>query len=318
MKLPAVCALSLCFLFAGLLPAADQQLVGMLMPDAKVVAGINVEQARNSPFGQFLLSRISGEDQGLSHLTAVTGFDPRRDLSEILMGTIGQPGEKGLVLAKGNFDAQRILAAARTAGHSIESYKGVELLTGKEESMVHAAAFLDNSIAVAGDVDNVKAAIDRRNSRGSIDPALAARIDQLSASEDAWSVSIVPLAALTNQHVPDSRLNGMLNSDVVKTIQQTSGGIKFGAIIQLSAEAVTRNAQDATALADVVRFLANMVQMNTPQAGQAAVTALVQSLNVKADGNTVKVGLAIPEDQFEKVMRSTEHKKTSLHTDSEL
>ena len=318
MKLPTVCALSLCFLFAGLLPAADQQLVGMLMPDAKVVAGINVEQARNSPFGQFLLSRIPSEDQGLSHLTAVTGFDPRRDLSEILMGTIGQPGEKGLVLAKGNFDAQRILAAARTAGHSIESYKGVELLTGKEDSMVHAAAFLDNSIAVAGDLDNVKAAIDRRNSRGSIDPALAARIDQLSASEDAWSVSIVPLAALTNQHVPDTRLNGMLNSDVVKTIQQTSGGIKFGAIIQLSAEAVTRNAQDATALADVVRFLASMVQMNTPQAGQAAVTALVQSLNVKADGNTVKVGLAIPEDQFEKVMRSTEHKKTSLHTGSEL
>ena len=92
----------------------------------------------------------------------------------------------------------------------------------------------------------------------------------------------------------------------------------FGAIIQLSAEAVTRTAQDATALADVVRFLASMVQMNTPQAGQAAVTALVQSLNVKADGNTVKVGLAIPEDQFEKVMRSSEHKKTSLHIGSEL
>ena len=318
MKLPTVCTPSLCFLFAGLLPAADQQLVGMLMPDAKVVAGINVEQAKNSPFGQFLLSRIPNEDHGLSHLTAATGFDPRRDLSEILMGTIGQPGEKGLVLAKGNFDAQRILAAARTAGHTVESYKGVELLTGKEDSIVHAVAFLENSIAVAGDADNVKAAIDRRNSSRSIDPALAARIDQLSASEDAWSVSMVPLAALTNQNVPDTKLNGMLNSDVVKTIQQTSGGIKFGAIIQLSAEAVTRSAQDATALADVVRFLANMVQMNTPQAGQAAVTALVQSLNVKADGNTVKVGLAIPEDQFEKVMRSSGHKKTSLHIGSEL
>jgi len=318
MKLPTVCTLSLCFLFAGLLPAADQQLVVMLMPDAKVVAGINVEQAKNSPFGQFLLLRIPNEDHGLSHLTAATGFDPRRDLSEILMGTIGQPGEKGLVLAKGNFDAQRILAAARTAGHTVESYKGVELLTGKEDSIVHAVAFLDNSIAVAGDADNVKAAIDRRNSSRSIDPALAARIDQLSASEDAWSVSMVPLAALTNQNVPDTKLNGMLNSDIVKTIQQTSGGIKFGAIIQLSAEAVTRSAQDATALADVVRFLANMVQMNTPQAGQAAVTALVQSLNVKADGNTVKVGLAIPEDQFEKVMRSSEHKKTSLHIGSEL
>src|SRR5437879_12970603 len=112
-------------------------------------------------------------------------------------------------------------------------------------------------------------------------PARAARIGQLSAAEDAWPVSMVPLAALTNQNVPDTKLNGMLNSDIVKTIQQTSGGIKFGSIIQLSAEAVTRSAQDATALADVVRFLANMVQMTTPQAGQAAATALVQSLNVQ-------------------------------------
>jgi hypothetical protein len=309
MKLRMVCAAVIVLAAAGLVPAADQQLLGLLMPDAKVVAGLNVEQAKNSPFGQFLLSRIQSDDEGLQKLTTLTGFDPRRDLREVLMASVGQPGHKGLVVARGTFDAAKILDAARAAGHSSESYKGIEILTGKDDSLTHAVAFLDGSIAIAGDADSVKAAIDRRTKASSLDPALAVKVGQLSTSLDAWSVSIVPFAALAGQHVPDMRLNGMLNSDVLKSVQQTSGGVKFGAIIQLSVEAVARNEKDATALADVVRFLGSMVQSNAPNAGAAAITSLVQSLDVKADGSTVKVGLAIPEDQLENVLRSAEHKK---------
>ena len=88
------------------------------MPDVKVVAGVNVDQAKNSPFGQFMLSRMQAGEGGLGKLTGATGFDPRRDLREILMGTVGQPGQKGLVLARGTFDATRIFEAARSAGQS--------------------------------------------------------------------------------------------------------------------------------------------------------------------------------------------------------
>jgi hypothetical protein len=309
MKLRMLSAAVVVLAAASLAPAADQQLMGLLMPDAKVVAGLNVEQARNSPFGQFLLSRIQSDDQGLQKLTTLTGFDPRRDLREVLMASVGQPGHKGLVVARGTFDAAKILDAARAAGHTSESYKGIEILTGKDDSLTHAVAFLDGSIAIAGDAESVKAAIDRRTAASSLDPALAVKVGQLSTSLDAWSVSIVPFASLAGQHVPDMRLNGMLNSDVLKNVQQTSGGVKFGAIIQLSVEAVARNEKDATALADVVRFLGSMVQSNAPNAGAAAITSLVQSLNVKADGSTVKVGLAIPEDQLENVLRSAQHKK---------
>ena len=100
MKVRAVYPAIALLLFSGLLPAADQQLMNLLMPDAKVVAGVNVDQAKNSPFGQFMLSRMQAGDGGLGKLTGATGFDPRRDLREILMGTVGQPGQKGLVLAR--------------------------------------------------------------------------------------------------------------------------------------------------------------------------------------------------------------------------
>jgi hypothetical protein len=287
-------------LMAGLLSAADRQLVNLLMPDAKVVAGINVDQARNSTLGQFLLSHMQNGDEGFAKLAATTGFDPRRDLREVLMGTVGHSGQQGLVLARGTFDAARIFAAARLGGHTVETYNGVDILTGKDDSLTHAVTFLDGSIAVAGDLSSVHGAIDRHSAANSaLDLTLAAKIDQLSNSLDAWSVSMVPLAALANQKMPDTRLNGILNTDVVKSILQTSGGIKLGAIIQLSGEVVARSGKDATALADVVRFLGTMVQSNAPAASAAAITALVQSLDVKADGNTVKVALAIPEQQIE-------------------
>ena len=310
MKLRAVYPAIALMLFSGLLSAADQQPVNLLMPDAKVVAGINVDQAKNSPFGQFMLSRMQAGEDGLGKLTGATGFDPRRDLREILMGTVGQPGQKGLVLARGTFDAARILDAAHTAGQTVENYKGVDILTGKEDSTTHALAFLDGSIAIAGDLDNVHGAIDRRSGNNSLNPALAAKVGLLSNSLDAWSVSTVPMAALANEKLPDTKLNGLLNSDVLKNVTQTSGGIKFGAMIQFSAEAVARSDKDATALADVVRFLGNMVQANAPTASAAAVTSLIQSLDVKTDGSTVKLALAIPEDQLEKLMQSVHGKGT--------
>ena len=261
-------------LFATLLPAVDQQLMSLLMPDAKVVAGLNVDQAKNSPFGQFLLSRVQNGDAGLGKLTAVTGFDPRRDLHEVLMGTSGQPGQKGLVLARGTFDTPRIFAAAQLGGHTVENYKGVDILTGTEDATTHAVAFLDGAIAVAGDLDSVHGAIDRRSSNGSsLDPALAAKVDQLSSSLDAWSVSTVPIATLANQQVGDMKLNGILSTDMLKAILATSGGIKFGAVIQFSGEAMARSAKDATALADVARFLGTMVQANAPTASAAAIMA---------------------------------------------
>lgn len=317
MKLRAVYSPIALVLFSGLLPAADQQLVNLLMPDAKVVAGVNVDQAKTSPFGQYMLSRIQAGEDGLSKLTGATGFDPRRDLREVLMGTVGQPGHNGLVLARGTFDAARILDAARAAGQTVENYNGVDILTGKEDSTTHALAFLDGSIAIAGDVDSVHGAIDRRSGNNSLDPALAAKIWLLSTSQDAWSVSTVPMAALASQKLPDTKLNGLLNSDVLKNITQTSGGIKFGATIQFSAEAVARSDKDAIALADVVRFLGNMVQANAPTASAAAVTSLIQSLDVKTDGSILKLALAIPEDQAEKLMQSP-HGKSAHASHSKL
>src|SRR5438477_107630 len=70
---------------------------------------------------------------------------------------------------------------------------GVNVTTAK---LSHSVAFIGSSIVVAGDTTSVKAALDRNSGSNSIDPALAARVQALSTTEDAWSVSMASLASL--------------------------------------------------------------------------------------------------------------------------
>src|SRR5450755_169266 len=67
--------------------AADPALLRLLMPDAKVIAGLQVEQTKNSQFGQYVLSHMQVEDAGFKKFIAQTGFDPRRDVTEIVMAS---------------------------------------------------------------------------------------------------------------------------------------------------------------------------------------------------------------------------------------
>src|SRR6478752_6407311 len=78
----------------GTVSAADSQLVGLMMPDAKVLAGMNIAQVRNSPYGQYLLTQIPLGRPELQQFVQSTGFDPIRDLTEMVAASAGEPGDK--------------------------------------------------------------------------------------------------------------------------------------------------------------------------------------------------------------------------------
>ncbi|MGI8992273.1 MAG: hypothetical protein ACR2I2_22180 [Bryobacteraceae bacterium] len=287
---------------AGSLSAADQQMMNLLMPDAKIVAGVNVEQAKASQFGQFVL-RHMGSDQQLQQFIDMSGFDPRSDLHEILIATnVGEGGNNGLLLARGNFNLDKISAlAAQTGGKTVATYKGVPLFGSTGGKGQQVIAVVDNSLVIAGDLASVQAALDRRSAASSIDPALAARVNTLSNTEDAWSVSIAPLSAFSKMPMGDPTLQGAFQGDLLKKVQQTSGGIKFGDTVTITGEALATSEQDARALGDVVKFLAGMIQTN---ANNSPVTSLVRNLNVTSSGNTLKLNLSIQEDQLESFLNS--------------
>jgi hypothetical protein len=185
----------------------------------------------------------------------------------------------------------------KDGSHTVQTYNGARLViptatTGDQ----HAIGFLSSSIAMAGDVTSVKAAIDRSGSSNAIDPVLAAKISGYSAA-DAWSVSIAPISSL-DKAAPDA--NNPI-AGALKTIQAASGSVTFASPVVISAEAQALTDQDATSLSDVLKFVVGMMAGN---ADSAPFATLLQTLAVSTDHSTIRVTLSIPEDQLEQLIKN--------------
>lgn len=288
--------------------AADPALLKLVMPDAKVIAGIQVDQTRNSLFGQYVLSHMQVDDAGFKSFIAETGFDPRRDVNEILIASNWEStgaGSRWLVMARGSFDLAKIARAAQGNGITTTNFQGVDILvhSGAAQPQVeNAIAFFDGSSAVMGDLASVKAAIGRQKIGAPPSSQLLAKVNELSSKNDFWFVTLVPVSEFANA-MPDPNLSGAMKGNLLAAINEASGGIRFGNTVTISAEAITRSDKDAQALVDVVKFVAGMIQLNrqnNPAAGQVA--TLLDTLDTKTAGNVTSVSLSIPELQLEQML----------------
>ncbi len=291
---------TLAFVCAGVLPAkaADPQLVGLVMPDAQVLAGVNVDQARATPFGQYVLSQVQTSDPEFQQLITLTGFDPTRDVREVLVASNGSTAKHtGLVLARGTFDPDKIASAATAHGAATETYKGVKILEDPQKT--NGLAFLDPTIVVAGDLANVKAAIDRQKAPASLPATLAVQVNQWSGVQDAWAISAVPLSAL---HPPSSAppVPGLNGQGAFQAIQSAAGGVKFGNLVVVTAQVQADTPENAKSMGDALKLLASLAQLQAAQ--NPAVMALTQSLKVDAQGATLNVSVSLPEDQLQQVL----------------
>ena len=301
MKAQILATATLFAVFSGALPAADPRLLNLVMPNATVLAGVNVDQAKSTPFGQYVLTTLlQSQAQQLQQLATLTGFDPRRDVQELLLASSGAPGSKtGLALALGAFDPAKIAAAAQLAGAGVETYSGVSII--EDPQQLSGFAFLDSTLVVAGDVANVKAAIDRRSGGPTIPVTLAAQVNQLSSSQDAWAISTVPPATLKSPAAAAPSGSGATVQNALQKIESASGGVKFGSVVVLTGQALTATPQDASSLGDVLKLLVSVAQVQASQHPEAA--ALAQSLVVSTQGSTVKITLSVPEGQIQQLVK---------------
>jgi len=288
--------------------SVDPALVALAPPDTKALVGIQVDQAQGSALGRFLLSQ-SDPSTGLEKFATLTGFDPRRDLSQVLIASNGKQGTQGsaLVLGRGVFQADRLTAAATLAGASKITYSGIDLLTSKNPNSqgMQTLAFLNSSIVLIGDVPGLKAAIDRYRSSTSFGGSLAQRASEVSAQYQAWFVA-ASVDELANNFGAKGG-GGGIPTNAFQSILTAAGGLKLTAdAVTIALEAVTRTDKDAQSLVDVVKFLASMVQMNSNNnPGAARAATLVDTASITATGPMMRVSMAIPEKDVEQMLFGT-------------
>lgn len=294
-------------LATGAASAADQGLLNLIMPDAKVVIGLEVEQAKASPFGQFLLSQAQPGEPELQKLMAETGFNPEKNVSEVLIASTGpqQTSSRGLVLARGSFNVAKIETAAQTHGGALTSFSGVDVLTHPGDKQSKALAFPNASTAIAGDLAAVEAAITRLHGGAGLSQQMQNTVQTASAGSDFWFVTLAPLSEFSAS-IPDQSVgNAMKGSNLFQTVQQASGGVKFGDPVKISGLAQTDSAKDAQSLVDAIRFLAGLMTMNRQKDPAAAMVAsLVDLMQLQATANTMTLSMSIPEKQLESLVAS--------------
>jgi hypothetical protein len=296
-----VLTVSLLGAFAGTLSAADPQLMKLVMPDVQLMSDVNVAQAKLSPFGQFLLSQMASAH--LQEFASLTGFDPRQDLLEVLVVSSGAPGTgNSLALASGVFNPAMIASAAQTAGAASETYKGVTILENRAKT--EGIAFLGASIAAAGSVSNVKAAIDRQSAPATLPPAVVTQANQLSVTQDAWTLSTVsPATLIPSGTAKPPAIGGMtVPANILQQVQSGYAGVKFGSNVTVTAQAQSDTTEDATALAGLLQFVGNLAQMQAAQ--NAAAAAFAKSLSVTTQGSIVNLSASLPEAQFQQLLTS--------------
>jgi len=294
-SLPLASASALLLLASATASAAvDPALLDMAPPDTRILFGIEVQQTLTSPFGRFMLSRMPDQSAALLHFAAITGFDLRRDLHELLLATSGlrgKPVKSGVILARGTFppgifemDKLRTLAGAIHA--RISSYASVPLITPTDPGS-NSIAILDASTLAVGSESALQGVINRRAQKFLFSGPLAEKAQAASANADAWAATVTPLAAL----LPTSA--GPWPPTFAQSALESSAGLRFDANgVTLSAEILTHSENEAKTLAGMFKVVAAMLK-NSP-------AALLQNVQFTNTGPITRATLTIAEDDLER------------------
>jgi hypothetical protein len=259
----AALVLAVCPVFA-----LDPGLLAYVGGDATEVAGVYVDRTAGSPIGQFLQTRVARD---LDRFGRATGFDPRRDLREVLF-VPGKSGTQGLAIARGVFEPRKL-------GRARGTVNGVELYQAR---YVKAwLAFPEPTIALFGDEATVREALARRGQTEAIDARLAEKVNAASGKYDVWFAA---------KGRPGMALGfGNTAGPKIDTIDMVSGGATLGATVNVTAEAEMRSESDAQSLVGLLKFVSGMVQAQAKNPNAAPALGLLNNAEARADGSVVVV-----------------------------
>jgi hypothetical protein len=239
--------------------ALDAGLLQYAAPEATEIAGLNVDRAATSALAAGLIKRIGAGE-----------------IHEVML--VSQKGV-GLIAVRGVFER------ALVAGKLKETYNGIELYAGPRGSDL--VAFPEPTVALYGDANTLKSALDRRGAAVALDPVLDTKIRDIGSRYDAWfAAKGSPAMRLGKVKLPEEAL------------ELISGGLTFGSVVRLDAEALMKTEKDAQSLVQLVKFLISMG--DTAKMGQ--VKPLLQNAEARAEGATVVFSTSATEADIEKLI----------------
>lgn len=272
-------------------PRVDNVLIRMVPPGTTSLVGVHMDQVKQTEiYKKMLASQNLGQ---VDQFAAETGFDPRRDVRELLFAS-SATGQ--VMLARGTFHihADRALSAqAKKIRHG--DYTITASRTG-------GFCVLDSSLAVAGDVSTIEAALDewKTGAHGTAQPLLA-RAGIINQAAQFWGVS-TGAANFLAQHPPAIGAGAGLDfSKIFSGMQDTWFQADLSTGLRSEVHGVTATEKDAMNLRDAVRGIVGLGRLNVPD-NQPDLLKVWDGITVDQQGKSISVKADIPQDLFDKMI----------------
>jgi hypothetical protein len=265
----------------------DARLAAFIPADTVMLAGARMDEIRSTSLYQKL--RAQKRLSELDDLAKRTGFDPRKDVSELLLAS---NGKDTVTIARGRFhptdpDATKVV------------YKGYTLYVHGEG----AYALIDDATALAGTQPAIRAAIDQYKigGRSASGTSLLARARSIQEPNQVWAVANGGENLLPASPHTGNAANALKVFNAVDHVT-LAADLRNGLSAVATGECKTE--QDAKALGDALRGLAALGRMSVPE-NQPDMLRLYDSLKVDQQQRAIKVVAAIAPDLIDKFLEMT-------------
>jgi hypothetical protein len=267
-------------------PRIDNVLIRMVPPGATSLVGARMNEIRTSAFYSELIQQ--NKLPQVDEFARETGFDPRRDVRELLFATTKSGG---VLLARGNFQVKDFKGSKplRHGVYTVWATNGA------------GVCILDKTLAAAGDVASVNAALDEWTSgaHAAAQPLLA-RAKQLDPAWPFWGVSS-GFAGFLADNMPRAA-SGIDFSKIFRGLEDTWFGATFTSGFKGAVHGITATDQDAINLRDTAKGLIGFGRLNVPE-NQPDMLKIWDGISVEQEGRAISIRADIPQSPVDQLVR---------------
>jgi hypothetical protein len=273
---------------ASAAPRLDNVLVRMVPPGATALVGVHMDQVLASDLYQKLVAQQKLPQ--LDQFARETGFDPRHDVREILLVTVGN-GE--VLLARGRFNLkQDPVPGMKTVAHGQYSIR-VQDTSGY--------CILDSSLAIAGDVTAMEAALDEwKSGKHTTAQTLLKTVASVDGQTPVWGIS-TGFAHFLSANLPRAG-NGIDFAAIFNGIDSSWFTLNLKSGMQAAIHCTTATEKDAANLRDTARGLIGLGRLSVPQ-DKPDLLRFWDGITVEADGRAFNINADIATDLIDQMVQ---------------
>jgi hypothetical protein len=254
--------------------------------NARMVAYADVRQLMNSPLHDHVRQFESKARINPDGLEARTGIDIESDVDRVLVASMpaaaGTPLQRdSLLLARGRFDLTRIEGLMREQGAQVSDYRGVRIVSLKDDARDAAMAFAEPGLIAFGPAHLVRAGLDAKAGAADGIRADAGFMKLVADVDDGAAWSVAKMDSLPGAGLPPAVVSQLPPIDWIAASGQVDTGI-HGFV-----RADARDAQGAKDLHDVVQGFLALLKLQG--ARQPQYKGLLDSVALSAQGNSVSL-----------------------------